>query len=82
MKPNSTIVGLLIGLIGGLFVHVMNTSSSETRSIIIGSLLIIPTAYVGIKYRIKAVRDERLTRNGLNHYRQHIHHRRLIKKTS
>lgn len=82
MKTPLAIVGVLTALIVGLLVHVINTASTETINIVCGMIFIIPVGYLGIKYRIKAIRDERLVANGLNHYREHVHHRRLVKKTS
>lgn len=82
MRKSSTITGVLVALIVGLLVHVINSASYEVKNALLAAILIVPVGYLGIRYRINAKRDERLVRNGLNHYRQHIHQRRLIKKTS
>lgn len=83
MKLNSTIVGLLIGLIGGLLVHAINTSSPEISNTIVSVLAIAIVVCLRINYyRKQSKRDEQLVANGMNHYRQFHHHRRLIKKTS
>lgn len=82
MKPNSTIVGLLVGLIGGILLHVVRTASPEVTNSVLCALGIAIVVFIRVKYSAKARRDEQLVANGLNHYRHHIHHRRVIKKTS
>jgi hypothetical protein len=56
--------------------------SNEHFAMFLGVLLFIPTVWLGRLRKLEESRAQRLTQNGLNHYREHVHHRRLIKKTS
>jgi high-affinity Fe2+/Pb2+ permease len=78
----TTISGLIVALVTGILVYTSMNLNNEQFAIILGVLLFIPTVWLGRLRKIEESRTHRLTQNGLNHYRQHIHHRRLIKKTS
>jgi uncharacterized membrane protein HdeD (DUF308 family) len=82
MKISTPFLGVLCALIAGLLVHVARTASNEVLSIVFGCIMIIPVGVIGVMYRRQQVRDEQLRLNGLNHYREHIHHRKVIRKTS
>jgi len=82
MKTPSIIVGLLLALIIGLLLHVVRTAEPEVSNTMLGIVAIAIIAIVRVKYVRSAKRDEQLVANGLNHYRHHIHHRRIVKKTS
>lgn len=82
MKISTPFLGVLVALIVGLLVHVARTASNEVISIVFGCIMIVPVGIMGMKYRQQQLRDERLQMNGLNHYREHVHHRKVIKKTS
>lgn len=82
MKTTTPLLGVLVALVAAILIHVFRTASSEVSNIIIGCILIVPVGILGMKYRRQQVRDEQLRMNGLNHYREHIHHRKVIKKTS
>lgn len=75
MKIPTPILGVFIALIAGMLMLSINTASSEVRSIIIGAVLMLAVGTVGVYYRIKASRHER---NPL----PHLHHRKLIRRTS
>jgi hypothetical protein len=79
---NSTIIGLIVALVTGLLVHASRSLTNEHFAIFIGCLLFIPAVWLGRMRKIEESRTERLRQRGLNHYREHIHHRKLIKKTS
>lgn len=82
MKISTPFLGVLVALVAGLLIHVVRTASSEVISIVFGCIMIIPVGYLGVMYRRQSVRDEQLRMNGLNHYREHVHHRKVIRKTS
>jgi uncharacterized protein YacL len=82
MKIPTIIKGLFIALLVACLTHVVRTASSEVSDIIIGCIGLAIVSYLAVRYRTKSQRDAMLVANGLNHYRQHIHHKRLIKKTS
>lgn len=82
MKTNSTIVGVLVALIVGLLTYVVRTASPEVINSVLCVIGIAFVVFLRVKYSAKARRDEQLVSNGLNHYRHHIHGKRVIKKTS
>lgn len=82
MKTPSIIVGLLVALVLGILLQVVRTAEPEVSNSMLGIVAIAIIAIVRVKYIRSTKRDEQLVANGLNHYRHHIHHRKLIKKTS
>jgi high-affinity K+ transport system ATPase subunit B len=82
MKISTPFLGVLVALVVACLVHVTRTASSEVISIMYGTIMIIPVGLLGVKYRQQQVRDEQLRMKGLNHYREHVHHRKVIRKTS
>lgn len=82
MKTPSIIKGLIVALIVGLLTHVVRTASAEVTNTLIACAGLFLVILFTRKYRIDTERDARLIQNGLNHYREHIHHKRVIKKTS
>lgn len=82
MKTPTPIKGVLVALIAGLLFHVYNTASYEVCSIVFGCVLAIGVGILGIRYRRASNRDEFMIRHGLQHYRTHIHNRKVVRKTS
>lgn len=82
MKTTTPLLGVLVALVAAILIHVFRTASSEVSSIMIGCILVIPTGIIGVMYRREQVRNEQMQQRGLHHYRHHIHHRKVIKKTS
>jgi len=78
----TTIAGLIVALVTGLLVYTSMNLSNEQFAMFLGCLLFVPTVWLGRLRKAEETRSQRLAQNGLNHYREHVHHRRLIKKTS
>jgi len=77
-----TIIGLILALVTGILMYTSMTSTNEVFAIVLACILIPPAIWMKVMQSKESQRSERLIRNGLNHYRHHVHHRRLIKKTS
>jgi high-affinity Fe2+/Pb2+ permease len=78
----TTISGLIVALVTGILVYASMNLTNEQFAIILGVLLFIPTVWLGRLRKLEESRSKRLVQNGLNHYREHVHNRRLVKKTS
>jgi len=78
----TTIVGLIVALVCSVLVYTSMNSTNEVFAIVLCCILVPPAIWLKILQSKESQRSERLVRNGLNHYRSHVHHRRLVKKTS
>lgn len=78
----TTIIGLIVALVTGLMVHASRSLTNEEFAIFLGCILFVPAVYLGRMRKMESSRSEQLRQQGLNFYREHIHNRRLIKKTS
>lgn len=94
MKTNSTtdqrpsiegaIVGIIVcllaclALISTTAVFIMPPLDKDELYTVLAVVIMIPVAYIGIRYRIRSERQARISEIR----REHVHHRKFIKKTS
>jgi small neutral amino acid transporter SnatA (MarC family) len=78
----TTIIGLVVALVTGLLVYTSMNLTNEQFAMFLGCVLFVPAVYLIRMRKIESSRTEQMIQQGLNHYRTHVHDRRLIKKTS
>lgn len=82
MKTTLSITGMLAILLIGVVMLSIAPMSQAAVNIIGCAMGILVVSFISIQYRKQSLKDAHMRRHGLNHYRHHVHHRRVIKKTS
>lgn len=75
-------ISLVVGSATALLVYTSINANNETLAMVTAGILFIPFVLLIKMQRREKSRTERLVENGVNHYRSHIHIKRVIKKTS